>query len=79
MTDIDAAHIPTPDELEDFWASEDLLPARTATACTAIHCRCIEWADGGPTISGYRCCHVCTHSQQSHKPRKQSKQARRGQ
>jgi len=77
MADIDTAHIPTAEELEDFWASEDLLPARTATACIAVGCSCVEWSEG-QVIAGYRCCHVCSHSVQVHKPRKQSKTTKRG-
>jgi hypothetical protein len=59
-------------ELVDFSAAYSPVdyqpsPVRTATACNALHCTCIEWADG-PMIAGYPSCHVCTHTRASHTP-----------
>lgn len=77
----DTAHVATPSELQQFWVDgiDITLPVgrvRTITACTALHCRCVEYADG-IRIGAYQCCVICTHTQISHQPRTTGQKVRR--
>lgn len=59
------------------WGS-GLSPQRTETACNAVVCtaNCTAWVEGH-LINGQPSCAVCTHTAQSHKPRKAVRKAKR--
>lgn len=64
---------PAPEVIDLVW---DNPQPRTSTACNAVRCLCLAWADG-PLIGGYESCHVCAHTKQSHQPPKPRKDVRR--
>jgi len=72
----DPAKLINPDLVADAVLVEDDEPVRTISACNALRCLCLAWADG-PLIGGYQSCHVCLHTKQSHQPRKTTVKARR--